>query len=76
MYSAKRTRCLLPYLILNFRLDQVRLNCEINTIRSDLKVKVNNLREKEGHDELKGFGLQALSKEEMNGVRQVITPKH
>ena len=52
--------------------DQVRLDCEINRIRSDLKVKVNNLREKEGREELKGFHLQALSKDELNGIRQVI----
>ena len=55
--------------------DQVRLNCEINKTRSNLKVKVNDLRDKEGQEELKGFNLQALSKEEMSGIRQVIGPK-
>ena len=53
--------------------DQVRLNCEINKIRSELKVKVNDLREKQGQEELKGFNLEALSKDEMDGVNQIVT---
>ncbi len=48
---------------------------EINSLRSELKVKVNSLREKEGREELKGFGLKALSREEMDAVRNVIGPK-
>ena len=55
--------------------DQIQLDCEINKIRSELKVKVNQLREKEGRDELKGFDLQALSKEEMGGLKQVLGQK-
>ena len=43
-------------------------------LRSNLKEKVNNLREAEGKEELRGFGLNALSKEEMSGIRQVIGP--
>ena len=54
--------------------DQVRLDAEINTLRSDLKVKVNNLRDKEGQPELKGFGLSALNPQEIQAVRQVIGP--
>ena len=52
--------------------DQVRLDSEINKIRSELKVKVNQLREKEGREELQGFDLQALTKEEMNGIKHVL----
>lgn len=55
--------------------DQSVLDKEINVLRSELKVKVNSLREKEGREELKGFGLKALSQEEMSAVRQVIGPK-
>ena len=61
--------------ILYFNTDQVRLDCEINKTRSELKVKVNQLREKEGREELQGFNLQALSKEEMNGVKHVLGQK-
>ena len=53
----------------------MRLNCEINKIRSELKVKVNDLREKEGKEELTGFNLQALDKDEMNGVKQILGQK-
>ena len=62
-------------MLCNFYKDQVRLDCEINKIRSNMKVKVNNLREKEGLDELNGFNLQALSREETNGIRHVIETK-
>ena len=55
--------------------DQVRLDSEINKIRSELKVKVNQLREKEGREELQDFDLQALSKEEMNGIKHVLGQK-
>ena len=52
---------------------KVKLNSAVNTLRSDLKVKVNSLREKEGKEELKGFGLKALGKDEMVAVSQVIS---
>ena len=51
--------------------DQVRLDSEINRLRSDLKVKVNNLRDKEGKSELTGFNLKPMTREEMAAVRQV-----
>ncbi len=38
-------------------------------------MKVNTLREKEGREELRGFGLKALDKEELSAVRSVIGPK-
>ena len=53
----------------------MRLDSEINKLRSDLKVKVNNLCEIEGKPDLKGLGLKALDKEEVGAVRQVIGPK-
>ena len=37
-----------------------------------LKDGVNELREKEGREELKGFGLTALSKDELGMVQQTI----
>jgi hypothetical protein len=50
----------------------VELDRGINVLRSNLKVKVNDLRDAEGRDELKGFGLTALSKDEVAAVRNVI----
>merc|ERR1712025_289143 len=43
--------------------DQQQLDISVNTQRSELKEKVGRLREKEGKEELKGFGLKALSSE-------------
>ncbi len=54
--------------------DRVMLDGEINERRGQLKAKVASLREKEGRPELKGFGLEALGKEEIAAVRQVIGP--
>ena len=62
--------------------DQHELDISVNKLRSELKIDVNNLREKEGKEELKGFGLNALSKEEFKAVNGVIranaqpTPKY
>lgn len=52
--------------------DQQELDISVNKLRSDLKIDVNNLREKEGKEELKGYGLNALSKEEFKAVNSVI----
>lgn len=52
----------------------MELDRGINLLRSGLKVKVNNLRDAEGKDELKGFGLNALSRDEIAAVRNVIGP--
>ena len=54
--------------------DQVELDSGINVLRSDLKQKVNALRDAEGKAELKGFGLKAVSADELAAVRQVIGP--
>ena len=43
--------------------DQVKLDSEIDSLRSDIKVKVNNLRDKEGKSELTSFNLKAMNKE-------------
>ena len=52
--------------------DQQELDISVNKLRSELKVEVNDLREKEGKDELKGFGLKAMTNEELNAVNGVI----
>ena len=54
------------------RKDQQQLDISVNTQRSELKEKVGRLREKEGKEELKGFGLKALSSEELSAVNGVI----
>jgi len=62
--------------------DQKQLDIEVNKLRSKLKDHVNELRDREGQEELKGFGLTALSKEELGLVHQTIqdhippTPKY
>lgn len=53
--------------------DQKELDITVNLLRSSLKDKVNRLREKEGREELKGFGLKALSREELSMVQQTIS---
>ena len=55
--------------------DQDRLDVEINTLRSNLKPKVNNLRDKEGQPELKGHGLKALDRHEIQAVKAPETDK-
>ena len=55
--------------------DQDRLDVEINTLRSNLKPKVNNLRDKEGQPELKGHGLKALDRHEIQAVKAPTTGK-
>ena len=45
--------------------DQTNLDISVNKLRSELKDKVNRLRELEGREGLKGFGLKALSKDEL-----------
>lgn len=53
----------------------MELDSGINVLRSNLKQKVNDLRDAEGKEELKGFGLRAVSADELAAVRQVIGPK-
>ena len=49
--------------------DQDRLDTQINILRSKRKPKVNNLRDKEGQPELKGHGLKALDRNEIQAVK-------
>ena len=48
--------------------DQSQLDHGINVLRSELKVKVNNLREKQDEPEIKGFGLAPLDSAELSAV--------
>uniref|UniRef100_A0A8C5QGN7 P53 and DNA damage regulated 1 n=1 Tax=Leptobrachium leishanense TaxID=445787 RepID=A0A8C5QGN7_9ANUR len=52
--------------------DQQRLNEEINKLRGDLKVKVNQLFEAQGKPELKGFNLNPLNPDEMKAIHKVL----
>ncbi|XP_055332077.1 p53 and DNA damage-regulated protein 1-like [Paramacrobiotus metropolitanus] len=51
--------------------DQKYLDSEISTIRTKLKPKVFEISRSLGKPEMKGFDLQPLTKEEMDGVRQI-----
>ena len=53
--------------------DQTNLDISVNKLRSELKDKVNRLRELEGREGLKGFGLKALSKDELAAVDTAIS---
>jgi len=55
------------------RTDQTNLDISVNKLRSELKDKVNKLRELEGRESLKGFGLKALSKDELSAVDTAIS---
>ena len=66
---------IVPYYFQFFFIDQDRLDAEINTLRSNLKPKVNNLRDKEGQPELKGHGLKALDRHEIQAVKAPTTGK-
>ncbi|RZF39208.1 hypothetical protein LSTR_LSTR012950 [Laodelphax striatellus] len=52
--------------------DQVTVSAEINKIRSDMKVKVNNLRDLEFQDPVPGLNLKPLDRDEMNAINQVM----
>lgn len=51
--------------------DLVDANVEINKIRSDMKVKMNDLRDLEYQEKYTGFSLKALSKKEISAMKQV-----
>lgn len=57
---------------LNFCLDQKQCDIEINKIRSDLKVKVNELRDLEHTPPVPGLMLNPMSRTEMSAMDQVI----
>lgn len=52
--------------------DQVRLDVEVNKIRSDLKVKVNKLRDLEHTSPVPGLMLNPLSRSEMKAMGQTL----
>ena len=49
-----------------------QLDEEISTIRTNLKPKVNKLRDLEHREDIKGFDLNPLSKEELNTIDSFI----
>ena len=53
--------------------NQKKLDISVNRLRSDLKDKVNSLRDNKGKEELKGFGLVALSQDEFSAINKVIS---
>ncbi|XP_054278868.1 p53 and DNA damage-regulated protein 1 [Macrosteles quadrilineatus] len=52
--------------------DQVTINSEINKLRSELKVKVNDLRDLEFEDPVPGLNLKPMTREEMSAINQVL----
>jgi len=52
--------------------DFKNLDMKISETRGELKEKVNKLRELEHKEELHGFSLNPLSKEEMASVQNVL----
>jgi len=55
-----------------FCTDFKNLDVKISETRSELKEKVNRLRELEHKEELHGFSLNPLSREEMAAVQNVL----
>ncbi|XP_075702776.1 p53 and DNA damage-regulated protein 1 [Rhinoderma darwinii] len=54
------------------RRDQEQLDAEIKSLRSQLKVKVNQLYEAQGKPELKGFNLNPLDPDELKAIDKVL----
>ena len=52
--------------------DYDNLDEEINDLRKNLKPKVQALRNQEHKEEVKGFGLTPLSKEELKAIADVL----
>ncbi|XP_031782545.1 p53 and DNA damage-regulated protein 1 isoform X2 [Nasonia vitripennis] len=52
--------------------DQKQCDIEINKIRSDLKVKVNELRDMEHNPPVPGLMLKPMSQQEMAAMNQVL----
>ncbi|CAE1314805.1 p53 and DNA damage-regulated protein 1 [Acanthosepion pharaonis] len=49
-----------------------QLDREINSIRNDLKPKMNKLRDLENKDDLKGFNLEPLTKDEIRAIENLL----
>ncbi|KAM8945766.1 p53 and DNA damage-regulated protein 1 [Pelodytes ibericus] len=56
--------------------DQEQLDMEINKLRTNLKMKVNQLYEAQGKPELKGFNLTPLSPDEVKAISKVLGDPH
>ncbi|KZC11032.1 p53 and DNA damage-regulated protein 1 [Dufourea novaeangliae] len=52
--------------------DQKECDIEINKLRSDLKVKVNELRDLELNPPVPGLMLQPMSHKEMSAIKQTL----
>ncbi|XP_046574039.1 p53 and DNA damage-regulated protein 1-like [Haliotis rubra] len=52
--------------------DYNQLDEELTDIRKKLKPKVNNLRNLENKEDMKGFGLNPLSKEELRAIEKML----
>lgn len=52
--------------------DQKECDIEINKIRSNLKIKVNELRDLELNPPVSGLTLQPMSHKEMSAIKQVL----
>ncbi|XP_071969621.1 p53 and DNA damage-regulated protein 1 [Engystomops pustulosus] len=56
-----------------FLTDQEKIDEEILNLRSQLKVKVNQLYEVQGKSELKGFNLTPLNPDEVKAINKILT---
>lgn len=52
--------------------DQDRLDKEINTLRDNLKKKMDRIKDLEGKPALKGFDLKPLNRDEMSAIYKTI----
>jgi hypothetical protein len=59
------------FYLFNFA-DFDELDNQISDVRRQLKPKVSKLRDMEKRDDIKGFNLNPLSKEEIQSVEQLI----
>lgn len=56
----------------NYITDQRECNIEINKLRSNLKIKVNELRDLELNPPVPGLMLQPMSHQEMSVIKQIL----
>lgn len=52
--------------------DQEQLDKEINNLRKELKVKVNQLNDIQGKPELRGYSLTSLSPDELKAINSLL----
>ena len=75
-YFSSKVYYVMPTILMSFKrffhfviTDQTECDRQINQLRSDIKVKVSNLRDKEGQPELRGFDLRALDTQDSEGIK-------